>query len=250
MDVFYRTEFRNVSELSFVQRQEMGLLYLNYYDGVGIEQFLADLEEKSEVLLLFHGDRLVGFTTMQMYTVPWQNQTVRIVYSGDTIVDKAHWGQQFLAFAWISRMGQIKREQPDMLLYWFVVVKGHRTFRYLPVFARSFYPNWNGQNAELKALADYLAFQKFGRYYNPESGVVEFEISKGHLKEEIALPKQVEQEKDSVRFFLSRNPGYRLGHELVCLCELAEENMKPFSRRLFNKDHQHEIRVAGAGPLS
>lgn len=249
MDVFYRTEFRNVSGLSVEQRQEMGLLYLKYYNGVGIEQFLVDLEEKSEVLLLFYKDRLVGFTTLLIYNVPWQNRTLRIVYSGDTIVEQAHWGQQFLAFAWIARMGQIKREHPDMSLYWFVVVKGHRTFRYLPVFARSFYPHWIEENADLKALADHLAFQKFGGYYNAETGVVEFEVSKGHLKEQIALPKPGEQEKDSVRFFLSRNPSYRCGHELVCLCELSENNMKPLSRRLFNKDHEYESRVAGAGPL-
>ncbi|MCK7481132.1 MAG: GH3 auxin-responsive promoter family protein [Candidatus Moduliflexus flocculans] len=34
---------------------------------------------------------------------------------------------------------------------------------------------------------------------------------------------------------MQRNPGYRIGHELVCVCDVEEENMKPMTLRLFRQ---------------
>jgi hypothetical protein len=113
-----------------------------------------------------------------------------------------------------------------------VIVKGHRTFKYLPVFGKSFYPHWSVDRSDLKPLADFLATDMFGADYNPETGVIEFEHSRGQLKPEIAQPSAQELRKPSVRFFLQKNPNYQIGHELVCLCELEQSNMKPFTRRL------------------
>ena len=87
-------------------------------------------------------------------------------------------------------------------------------------------------------MVDDLAKMRFGPDYNPASGIVEFAQSKGHLKADIALPTEEEMSKDSVRFFLERNPNYIHGHELVCLCEISEQNMKPLTRRIFRKGLQ------------
>lgn len=32
---------------------------------------------------------------------------------------------------------------------------------------------------------------------------------------------------------MQRNPGYRQGDELVCLCEVAASNLKPLAQRVF-----------------
>jgi len=132
-------------------------------------------------------------------------------------------------------MGELHRQAPAVPLYWFLIVKGHRTYKYLPAFARSFYPHWSEDRCDLKFLADDLAQKKFGRHYNPASGVVEFAESRGHLKPDIALPDHNEQSKNAVRFFLKCNPNYFRGHELVCLCEIGEHNLKPLTRRIFLK---------------
>ena len=71
--------------------------------------------------------------------------------------------QQALAFDWISRMGAIKRAHPERPLYWLLLVKGHRTFRYLPLFAKSFFPHWSIDRSDLKPLADELASAMFPR---------------------------------------------------------------------------------------
>jgi len=232
---FYRTQIKAIHELTEDSRHLVVCLYLKYYEGSTETQVLQDLSDKQKVILLWYDDTIVGFTSLQIYQREWLNREIRVVYSGDTLVDRKHWGQQALAYAWISLMSQIKYEQPDLPLYWFVIIKGHRTFKYLPTFAESFYPHWSIDRSDLKPLADYLAREKFGEFYNSESGLVEFDKSRGNLKAEIAYPTEEEKNKSSVRFFLETNPNYLIGHELVCLCELEEHNMKSFTKRIFRK---------------
>lgn len=231
----YLTKFTTTARLNQSTQEKMAELYLANYDGTNLSLFQADLVDKDEVLLLYSDSNLVGFTTFKIYLKDWNNQQIKILYSGDTIVDRNHWGQQALAFAWIGRMGEIKRQDPDIPFYWFLLVKGHRTFKYMPVFGKSFYPNWSIDRSDLKPLAIILAEEKFGSEFNSTTGVVEFKTSRGHLKAEIANPSEEDMTKEAVQFFVARNPNYINGHELVCICEMEEHNMKPLTKRLFRK---------------
>jgi hypothetical protein len=232
----HTARFVPVPALDRDTRERMCALYLANYDGSSAALFHHDLDGKEEALLVWHDAQLVGFTTLRLFDHDWHGQRLRIVYSGDTVVDRAHWGQQALAFAWIRRMGAIKRACPDRPLYWLLLVKGHRTYRYLPAFARDFYPHWRAPHDELKPLVDALATRMFATDYRPASGLIEFPTSHGHLKADLAQPAPDELARDSVRFFLARNPGYTRGHEMVCLCAIEPENLKPLTRRLFEKD--------------
>ena len=215
--------------------ETLAALYLDYYDGSNQAMFMEDMAEKDEVVLLHHGEEIVGFTTFAQWRRSWKGRPIRIIFSGDTIVSRAHWGQQALAFAWIGRMGKIWCQEQAIPLYWFLIVKGHRTYKYLPTFGKTFHPHWKEPRPDLAELADALARERFGDDYDPVRGVVAFPESRGHLKQEFALPGPDELKKDAVRFFLERNPGYQRGHELACLCEIAPENMKPLARRIFLK---------------
>ncbi|MEW7986771.1 MAG: hypothetical protein AB2805_18460 [Candidatus Thiodiazotropha sp.] len=237
----YISRFQPVDKLSPAEKQRIVTLYLQYYDAANHDQVLHDLECKREVLLLESENAIVGFTSLQVFNYRWRNQPIQVVYSGDTVVERKHWGQQTLAFRWIQRMTEIKQEEPEKPLYWFVIVKGHRTFKYLPAFGKSFYPHWSIDCSNLKPLADYIATDLFGEHYNPATGVVEYEHSRGHLKPDIAEPSEEELQKPSVRFFMEKNPNYRIGHELVCLCELEQSNMKAFTRRLATKKQNYEL---------
>ena len=231
----YQTLFKKIEDLTESDRKQITELYLSYFDGSSEEQVISDLEKKTEILLVYFEDALVGFSTLELYDFKWENSLIQILYSGDTIVDQAHWGQQALAFAWIANLGKLTRDRPEVPLYWFVILKGHRTFKFLPAFGKSFYPHWSIDRSDLKPLVDALAKQKFGSDYNPETGIVEFAESRGHLNPDIAYPTENEKAKDSVRFFLEKNPNYLRGHELVCLCEISEQNMKPLTKRIFRR---------------
>ena len=231
----YQTLFKKIGDLTESDRKQITELYLSYFDGSSKEQVISDLEKKTEILLVYFEDALVGFSTLELYDFEWENYLIQLLYSGDTIVDQAHWGQQALAFAWIANLGKLKRDRPDVPLYWFVILKGHRTFKFLPAFGKSFYPHWSIDRSDLKPLVDALASQKFSSDYNPQTGIVEFAESRGHLNPDIAYPTKNEKAKDSVRFFLEKNPNYLRGHELVCLCEISEQNMKPLTKRIFRR---------------
>lgn len=217
----YQTYFQDVDSLSKLKRQTLAELYFKFYAGSDIGRFLADLESKNEVLILEHNREIVGFSSLQFYP----DRDSVIVYSGDTIVMPEHWKQQALHHAWIQRMGQLKRDNPHRPLYWFLLVKGYKTYKYLVVFAKQFHPHWHSAQPELKQLADRLAEQKFGPLYNQATGIVECPQSYGYLSQALVdLDLQVKT-KPSGQFFLQRNPRYYQGHEMVCLCEISLENL-------------------------
>jgi hypothetical protein len=216
-------------------------LYRRFYAGTHRALFDADLAAKDSLLLLRDeaGD-IQGFSTIAVGITELDGRAIRYVFSGDTIVSREFWGSQALAFSWLRYVGELKRQQPDLPLYWFLIVKGHRTFRYLPTFAREFYPHWERDTPEShSALMRKLAEERFGDAFDAASGLIRYPESHGHLANGYAEANEREAAREDVSFFLRRNPGYRDGHELVCLCELARENLRPLARRLFDGENAH-----------
>lgn len=230
--VEYQVVFRTISELNLDELDSILALYLSYYDESCQEKVLADLENKSEILLLLHDKKIVGFTTYQIYDMLFKNKAIKIIYSGDTIVHHEHWGQQKLGFAWVKRLGAFYHEFNGTPFYWFLIVKGHRTYRYLPAFANTFYPHWEIDRSDLRELLDYLAKEKFQKNYDKNLGIIHYHTSQGQLKSDYADPTPREKKHAAVKFFLEKNPNYKEGDELVCLCEIKDENFKPLTKRL------------------
>ncbi|MEM8313108.1 hypothetical protein Q4R83_15120 [Morganella morganii] len=229
----YRAFFQPVKTLTQAQRQEMASLYFMYYTGSDGTQFLSDLDHKQEVLFLMSGDEMAGFSTLQFY--PFRGH--RIVYSGDTIVHPAHWKQQTLHGAWLRRIALLRSEYPGERVFWFLLVKGVRTYRYMSTLAQTFYLHWNGnvKEPELARLAAELAKDKFGSLYNPARGVVECPSAFGYLNRTMATVTDAQRSKPDVAFFLHKNPHYVCGHELVCLCEVSPDNVAKRYQSLFEE---------------
>ncbi len=211
-------------------------LYSEYYSACDIVLFKQDIVEKDYVLLLKDIDDVIyGFSTLLIINFSVKEKNMRAIFSGDTIIHHRYWGSQVLSMAWCQVAGKIKSEQPGKPLYWLLIVKGYRTYRYLPLFAKKFYPTWREKTPEnMQMIINKLASKKFGDAYNRDSGIVSFKKSHGHLKGEWAdIPYHVAKHKD-VEFFLKNNPGYASGNELVCLTRLEESNLKSFALRAFN----------------
>lgn len=229
----YSSLFVPIDDLDAATREAMLEIFLRHYAETDAATFRKDLREKNEVQLLHADGSLVGFSTLLHYFFDWQGQRRQIVFSGDTVVSREHWGQQRLAADWLAHMGERLRRQPETPLYWFLIVKGHRTFRYLDVFARSYFPGKENGDIELAPLAAALARQRFGDCYDAERGLLIFPPGHGCLAADIAEPTAAECRKPAVQDFLRRNPSYRRGDELVCLCRLHADNLQPLARRFF-----------------
>jgi len=216
---------RAAASLADGERDAMHALMTEHYEAVPRDRFDADLAGKDEVLMLHDGwGTLRGFTTLA-----WNPAGVfaegDILFSGDTIIDRSCWGTQELVRAFCRRAGECRatRGRP---LFWFLLSKGHRTYLYLPLFARRFHPHPEQTEPAWEELASRVARGLFGDAWKPDEGVVRFPSSHGHLRGEIAATSQERKRNPWVRFFLERNPGYAQGEELACLTEMRADNLR------------------------
>jgi hypothetical protein len=222
------------SELASVEKAEMFKLLAQHFDGVTAEQFARDLAEKNLALLLRQGEELVGFSTLLSYTTAFEGAPVNVIYSGDTIVTPEAWGTTALPRAWVAGVETLRSSLPPGRCFWLLLTSGFRTYRFLPVFWREFFPRFDAPTPpETERLLDQLARQRFGTQFDSSRGIVQFK----HPQKLRAGLKQVPFGRASnphVTFFLSRNSGWTQGDELVCLTELSPENLTAAGRRMMN----------------
>lgn len=217
-------------KLSDEVRDAMYLLLRENFQGVERKQFEADLREKNWVILIWQGEELIGFSTLLVYESRFENELFTIVYSGDTIVAKEAWGSMALPKAWIAKVNEIRRNYPGGSYYWLLLTSGFRTYRFLPVFWREFYPVYRvGTPPAKQRLLDHLAEERFATQYR--DGVVKFKLPQV-LAGDLNKVPEGRRKDPHVQFFLERNPGCFGGEELVCLTELKEENLTPAGRRM------------------
>jgi len=204
-----------------------------HYDRVSREQFEEDLAWKDRVVLLRDEiGEVQGFTTVAINPAGTCGADYDLFYSGDTIVAREHWGSQELVHGFSRAAGEAKRA--GRRLIWLLLSKGHRTYRYLTLFARRYYPALEPerQDPSLEAVVAEAAGRLFGSAWNPESGVVRFAQSHGQLKREL-IDSNPWNRQDA--FFQERNPGFAAGDELVCAAELSLENLRRHVRRGFEE---------------
>lgn len=221
-------------DLTPAERESMLALLDAHFLGVAPERFAADLAEKNWALLLEEDGRLQGFSTLLIYeTVPPGGEPVTVVYSGDTIVERGAWNTAALPKSWIAAVRTLRERHRRGRLWWLLLTSGFRTYRFLPVFWREFWPRHDAPAPPgVRSLLDFLAAERFGPLYLPDRGIVRFpepqvlrdgfdEVPEGRLAD------------PHVAFFLETNPGWVRGDELVCLTEIAEGNLTAAGRRMW-----------------
>lgn len=93
------TFFRPISAITVTHIRQMYDLYAGFYENTSLDVFLQDLSKKSGVILVTRkaDDRVVGFSTQTFFDIRVDGKRVRGIFSGDTIVDPAYWGNNALA---------------------------------------------------------------------------------------------------------------------------------------------------------
>lgn len=228
--------FRLVSRADLRPHEKAAMFELlqHHFDGVTSEQFARDLAEKNLALLLERDAELVGFSTLLAYTTIFEDQPVNVIYSGDTIVTPEAWGTTALPRAWVAGVDALRANLPPGRCYWLLLTSGFRTYRFLPVFWREFFPRFDVTiPAKQQQLLTHLALERFGTQFNSATGIVHFPRPQRLIAGLKNIPSG--RESDShVAFFISRNPGHSSGDELVCLTELCPENLTAAGRRMMS----------------
>lgn len=220
-------------ELSGGDRAAMFELFGHAFEGARRQRFETDLAGKNQVLLLEEkGVGLRGFSTLLFYRA---DEGFNVVYSGDTIVSPEAWGNSVLASAWIGAVKRLHRERPADRLIWLLITSGYRTYRFLPVFWREFFPRFDRPTPpDARALMGRLAGERFGHAYDPRSGIVRFAEPQVLAPELRGIPAE-RLKNPHVDFFARANPHHAAGDELVCLTELADSNLTRAGRRMVER---------------
>jgi hypothetical protein len=78
---------------------------------------------------------------------------------------------------------------------------------------------------------NHLAVERFGRFYDRSRGLVCFPHA-ARLRDDLCRVPAGRLRDPHVAFFVTRNPGWRRGNELVCLCDVSRANLNRAGRRV------------------
>jgi hypothetical protein len=232
----------HVADVTPFQRDEMFALMDRHYKNVRRDTFAADLARKQWVIQVVHPDTggLCGFSTQVILDVQVAGRPVKALFSGDTIVARDHWGDNALAHVWGRLALTLIERLAGAELYWFLISKGYKTYRFLPLFFHEFFPRRQEPTpAWARAVVDALGRHQYPDEYDPGSGLVRAAAGKDCLRRGVAEITPQRLRDPDVRYFLEKNPGHARGDELCCIAPLTRGNFTPAAWRVIGARPAH-----------
>lgn len=230
-------DIKAVAALSASERSQMLELFGRHFNGVTEQYFAQDLAEKETVVLLKDASgKLGGFSSLMLLRADVDGKKLAAFYSGDTIVDPEFWGYSALSRLWsryvFSEAKKLKKRGEVEAVYWLLISSGYKTYRFLPLFYKQFYPHYQETtSACTQSILRTFARQKFAEAFDAEKGVVQFPNATP-LREGVAELSPRRLKDPHIAYFLRANPGHAQGDELVCLTELSYDNVTPAGRKM------------------
>jgi hypothetical protein len=226
-----------VEKLRPSDRAAMYALLENHFQGITWDAFETDLDRKNWVLLLkdeTSHTHLKGFSTLMFCQTSFSGEKIGVIYSGDTIVDPSAWSSTTLPRSWIAAINFLHQEYAENKLYWLLICSGFRTYRFLPTFWQDFYPRYDAATPDdrIGNLIASLAREYYGNSYQEDLGIVRFKHPQILRDGLIEIPTG-RQRNPHIQFFEKKNPGYRLGDELVCLTQIRYDNLTGAGQRMW-----------------
>lgn len=226
-------------DLTVAERDQMFHLMGDYYTNMDRTTFESDLAEKRWVILATDQEtaQIRGFSTQTLVDVSHGGRRFRGLFSGDTIVHHDYWTRNPLAKLWGRLALLLIRREFAEPLYWFLITKGYKTYRFLPVFFHEFYPRHDLPTPRwARDLIDAFGHSKFPETYDPDSGIINMSLSGSFLKPGVADVSHGRLRDPDIRFFDARNPGHSRGDELCCIAPLTRENFTAAAYRVIGTD--------------
>lgn len=231
----------NPAELGASRRDEMFALMDRYYENMARAAFEADLDEKHWVIGLSasagRSSALLGFSTLRLLEAEMEGERVLALFSGDTIMEQRARPSGALSVAFARLALEIAAAHPDRPVYWFLISKGYKTYRLLPLFFHTYYPAFDRETPEeIRRVIAAFAVPKFGASFDPVAGIIRAATQGCRLREGVAAISPERLKDPHVRFFAEANPGHPQGDELCCLARISEDNITPAALRAAGRD--------------
>jgi hypothetical protein len=229
----------HAADLTPRERDAMFALMDRHYASVSRDTFEADLDEKHWVIQVLDPDTeaVCGFSTQMLLDVDVAGRSVKALFSGDTIVARERWGDNALSHVWGRLALSLIDDFGDGELYWFLISKGYKTYRFLPIFFQDFYPRHDAPTpAWARAVIDALGHARYPDAYDPLAGLIRTSPGKDRLREGVADVTPERLRDPHVRFFVEQNPDHAKGEELCCLAPLSRDNFTPAAYRVLGRE--------------
>lgn len=226
-------EIINMDTITNKDIMSMYKLMVEFYDNMEYENFIEDLRNKDYCIILRNEIREIkGFSTQKIIRLNVNNRVIHGVFSGDTIIHKEYWGNFELHKVFTKFFfdyGEKYRE-----FYWFLISKGYKTYKMIPMFFKKAYPNYREDTPkEIQELIIAFGRSAYPNEFDHKDGVIKYNKIKDKLKEGIADIDEKKLRDRDIEFFVQKNPTYKEGNDLVCITSLKRENLKPAANRLF-----------------
>ncbi len=220
-----KTSVVPASSLSKSDVDGMFALMQSYYEHTDYAEFIRDLGQKDDVIVLRAGSHgsLVGFSTLKYFDLPAKNNGKALgVFSGDTIVHQKYWGSTSLQKAFLVQLCRLKLKHSGSQLYWFLISKGYKTYLLMANNFPVHYPRYEQETPpEFQSMMDHVYGELYPDTYEPRSDLIHNEGHSYRLKTGVAYPSQSLVEAfPRVRYFVEKNPNWHLGSELTCIAEM------------------------------
>ena len=225
---------RAIADLTWRERDQMYGLLDRYFAGASQRQFERDVAEKEWAILLTDAvtGKVQGFSTLMRLDMVVDGEPVVAFFSGDTIVHEHHWGDTVLPRLWAQHVFGLAAAVHGARPYWFLISSGYKTYRFLPVFFREFYPTYACPTPpHARRVLDALGRLKFPGEYDAARGVVR-PASAMALRPGVADVTPERLQDPHVAYFVAANPGHAQGDELACIAELKVTNLTAAGRRM------------------
>lgn len=224
-----------ISEFTKDDITVMYRLMSEFYDDTDEQVFLRDFYDKDYCLALYHDtEGLVGFTTQKLMELDIEGRKINGIFSGDTIIHKSHWGDIELFKVWADFWFTYAEKYDEF--YWFLICKGYKTYRILPLFWTEFYPRQGHETPEyMQTIIDAYAQKLYPDEYDKSSGVIKYSHTKDKLKAGVADVGKHEMKNKDISFFCEKNPGYIDGNDLACIAKIDRNILKKRAAELLFK---------------
>lgn len=126
------TRYQALNNITVQDIRDMFKVFCRYYDNVALDQFVTDLGKKTGAF---------GVYRMQV-----DGQEIKGVFSGDTVLEKEHWGHRAINAAFVKRVLWEAIKNPMTPQYWFLISKGYKTFLLLSRNFPEYYPHPTQKN--------------------------------------------------------------------------------------------------------
>lgn len=215
-----------VSEFTEDELSTMYSLMAQFYDNTDEAVFRRDFFDKDYCLVLRHeNDGIVGFTTQKIMELDVDGKKIHGIFSGDTIIHNEYWGDIELFKVWARFWFEFAEGYDEF--YWFLICKGYKTYRIMPLFWKEFYPNYRCETPALeKSIIDAYAAELYPDEYDRESGVIVYKGVKDKLKSGVADVGSHEMKNKDIAFFCKANPDYIKGNDIACLARIDRSLLK------------------------